>query len=704
MNHNHIKYIKMEKKSFLWPLLLVGTMACATQNKKSADDGIHTMELTKVRIEDSFWKPKFDQWRTTTAKDVLDKFEGKNVKEKEPGKLYSVIENFDQVAQGQRDIHQHAGLPWFDGLIYETIRGLADLMAQSPDPELKKRIDSYIESIAAAQATEETGFINTYTQLVENDHRWGENGGLLRWMHDVYNAGMLVEAGIHYYKATGETRLLTVATRLANYMSDYMGPEPKRNIVPAHSGPEEPLVKLYRLYTEQPELKEKIDVPVQPEAYLKLAEFWIEGRGRHCGLPLWGTWGNTEAEKWIKDNKYADPKYGSHSRPSFGPYAQDSVPLHEQQTIEGHAVRATLYLTGTVAAALVDPKSEYIESAKRLWDNMAGKRMFVTGGVGAISEDEKFGPDYYLPPSAYLETCAAVGAGFFSQQMNELTGDAKYMDEFERALYNNVLTGISLSGDEYTYQNPLNSDTHSRWEWHDCPCCPPMFLKFISAMPGYIYSRQKDQIFVNLFVGSKATIKLADQEVRLTQETGYPWEGNVKLTVNPAKKQPFTVNLRIPGWARSIENPYGLYSSNITEDVTLKINGTQEPIRLVNGYATISRTWSAGDRIELSLPMQPRLIKAHPSVTDLNGLVALAAGPLIYCLEGCDNTDLADLKIDSRAPLHISYRQELLQGTNVIEGKALTKTNQGVTFRAIPYYLLGNRIKGSAYKVWIEGN
>lgn len=692
----------MEKKSFLWPLLLAGMMACATQNEKSADDGIHTMELTQVRIEDSFWKPKFDQWRTTTAKDVLDKFEGKNVENKESGKLYSVMENFDRVAQGERDIHQHAGFPWFDGLIYETIRGLSDLMAQSPDPALKKRIDSYIESIAAAQATEETGFINTYTQLVENDHRWGENGGLLRWMHDVYNSGMLVEAGIHYYKATGETKLLAVATRLANYMSEYMGPEPKRNIVPAHSGPEEALVKLYRLYVEQPELKDQIGVPVHPEAYLRLAEFWIEGRGHHCGLPLWGTWGNAEAEKWIKDNRYADPKYGPHSRPSFGPYAQDSVPLQKQQTIEGHAVRATLYLTGTVAAALVDPKPEYIESAKRLWDNMVGKRMFVTGGVGAISEDEKFGPDYYLPPSAYLETCAAVGAGFFSQQMNELTGDAKYMDEFERTLYNNVLTGISQSGNQYTYQNPLNSDTHSRWEWHDCPCCPPMFLKFMSAMPGYIYSQQKDHLFVNLFVGSKATIHLADQEVRLTQETDYPWKGDIHLTVNPEKEAPFTVNLRIPGWACSLENPYGLYTSSVSEKVSLKINGVEEPVRLVNGYAAVNRTWSAGDRIELSLPMQPRVIKAHPSVNDLNGLVALAAGPLIYCLEGCDNPDLTDLKIDSQAPLRISYHKELLQGTNVIEGKALTKTHQEVTFRAIPYYLLGNRIKGSAYKVWIE--
>lgn len=211
---------------------------------------------------------------------------------------------------------------------------------------------------------------------------------------------------------------------------------------------------------------------VNEDAYWKLATFWIENRGHHCGYPLWLTWGNGKSEKWIRDAQYNAPEHGEHSRPTWGDYAQDSIPVFEQQTIEGHAVRATLLATGITTAALENHSPKYIETAKRLWDNMTGRRMFITGGVGAIHEDEKFGPDFFLPPGAYLETCAAIGAGFFSQRMNELTGKGMYMDELERVLYNSLLTAVSLKGDNYTYQNPLNAEKHNRWEWHGCPCCP----------------------------------------------------------------------------------------------------------------------------------------------------------------------------------------------------------------------------------------
>lgn len=386
-------------------------------------ESLEPIPLSSVELNDAFWAPKLRQWSTVTARDVLDKFEGRHMK---PGERRNTLDNFRNVAKGDRNTNNHVNLPWFDGLIYESIRGIADLMAMYPDEALKLRIDSVVNIIAAAQATEASGYINTYTQLNENDHRWGENGGLLRWMHDVYNAGMLIEAGVHYYNSTGETKLLGVATKMANLMCDYMGPAPKHNLVPAHSGPEEALVKLYRLYSEKPEVAEKVNAQVNAEGYLKLAEFWIEQRGHHCGLPNWGGWGNGEAERWIKENRYADATvYGNHSRPTFGPYAQDSIPLAEQQTIEGHAVRATLFLAGVAAAAKENGKKDYIDAAGRLWDNMAGRRMYVTGGVGAISFDEKFGDDYFLPSDAYLETCAAVGSGFFSNNMHQLTGDAK---------------------------------------------------------------------------------------------------------------------------------------------------------------------------------------------------------------------------------------------------------------------------------------
>ena len=536
---------------------------------------------------------------------------------------------------------------------------------------------------------------------MESGHRWGENGGMLRWQHDVYNAGMLVEAGIHYYKATGKTKLLEVATRFANHMSDIMGPEPKKNIVPAHSGTEEPLVKLYWLYKSHPELKSKVNVPVNENNYYELAKFWIENRGHHCGYPLWGTWGNPASEQWIRDVKYNNPEYGTHLRPTWGDYAQDSIPVFQQQTIEGHAVRATLLATGITTAAIENQSPEYINTVKRLWDNMVGRRMFVTGGVGAVHFDEKFGEDYFLPTDAYLETCAAVGAGFFSQRMNELTGDAKYMDELERVVYNNVLTGISLSGVCYTYQNPLNAEKHGRWEWHDCPCCPPMFLKIVSALPGFIYSHKGNNAYINLFIGSETQMELNGKNVLLKQETNYPWDGTIKMSVDPEKASTFTLNVRIPGWARGIENPYGLYTSDLKSDIELKVNGEAISVDPVNGYVAINRKWNKGDKVELLLPMQPRFIKANPAVETLKDMATIASGPIVYCLEGCDNQDLSDLKLNTNIPMSMGYSSELLKGINVIKGKALDAKGQEVTVSAIPYYAVGNREEGEPYKVWI---
>lgn len=652
------------------------------------------VEARNVQIDDPFWSPKMELWKTVTIRDILDKFEGKHVHE--PGN-HNVISNFDQVGQGNTGTRGHVGLPWFDGLIYESIRGIADYLVSYPDKELEARIDNYIDRIASAQAADADGYIDTYTTLNEPEHRWGENGGFLRWQHDVYNAGMLVEAGVHYYQATGKTKLLTVVTRLANYMSRYMGASPKKNIVPSHSGPEEAVIKLYWLYKQHPELKAQVGVPVNENDYWKLVTFWIENRGQHCGYPLWKEWGNQKAEQWIKENKYADSQYGNHSRPSWGEYAQDSLPVFDQTTIEGHAVRATLLATGIATAALENHSAPYIATAKRLWENMVGKRMFVTGGVGAIHEDEKFGPDYYLPANAYLETCAAIGAGFFSQRMNELTGEGKYIDELERILYNSALTAVSLSGNHYTYQNPLNADGHNRWEWHGCPCCPPMFLKFTGAFPGFIYSQDTKGIYVNLFVGSRAQVELGKgKEIGLQQATHYPWDGSVQLTVTPQKPLKFPLHIRIPGWAQGIENPYGLYESDLRGDIKLSVNGEPVPLKIKDGYVEINRKWTPGDRVVLELPVEPRVITPHPQIKELSRQVALASGPIIYCIESCDNPQLPQWRIAADSKYTLSRQHPQFRDANVI--RISQKDGSGI---AIPYYMVANRDKDSSHRVWI---
>jgi DUF1680 family protein len=691
------------KRSFQATAILLTALAVfySCKNKPAAPsiDGI-----TEINIHDQFWSPKFDQWRTVTVNDVFDKFEGKYDPQgneslerdfKESGITRDAFHNFDLVAQGKRGTGKHAGPPWYDGLVYETIRGASDFLLRHKDAELEKRIDGYIDRIDAAQASDSTGYINTYTQLVEPAHRWGFNGGFLRWQHDVYNSGMLVEAGVHYYKATGKTKLLTVATKLANYMVSEMGPAPKKNIVPAHSGPEEAMMKLYWLYKNDPALKEEISVPVKENDYYELAKFWIGNRGHHVGFPLWKAWGNDSSEHWIKAVKYNDPKFGDHTRPTWGDYAQDSIPVLQQKTIEGHAVRATLLATGITATALESHDPKYIQTVDTLWDNMVGNRMFITGGVGAIAHDEKFGSDFFLPNNAYLETCAAVGVGFFSQRMNQLKADGKYMDEFERALYNNVLTGISATGTNYTYQNPLSSETHRRWGWHDCPCCPPMFLKIVSAVPDFIYMYKDEQLYVNLFIDNDATVTYKDEKVKLKMTTNYPWDGKVLLEILDDSDLP--VNMRIPGWAVGSENPLGLYNSKNGSSFDLKINEEKIDGTITHGYVSIKRKWKSGDKIELNLNMNPRFVYANQNVTDLKGQVAIASGPIVYSLEKNLNRELESILIDTRAPMKLETQETM----NIITGSA-TVNNQAVPFVAIPYYLIGNLKPGDAYKVWVR--
>ncbi len=677
-----------------------GTYADGRQDAFLPGEQIRTLPLLQVKVEDGFWSPKMQTWSQVASRDVFNKFEGRFVDKPEEIGRNDSFANFDRVAAGVRDGH-HAGLPWFDGLIYETIRGVSDLMALNPDPEMVVRIDGYIDRIEAAQKSDPDGFINTFTELRENNHRWGFDGGFLREQHDVYNAGMLFEAAVHYYQATGKTKLLEVATRFANYMTEYMGPAPKKNVVPAHSGPEEALMKVYWLYKNNPGLAGQVKVPVKTEAYRDLVTYWIDYRGRHCGYPLWKEWGNDESTKWIRANKYTTPEFGDHSRPTWGDYAQDRIPVLEQKTIEGHAVRATLLATGIAAATLDNGSKPYLSTLHSLWDNMVGKRVFISGGVGAVHFDEKFGDDYFLPNDAYLETCAAVGAGFFSQRMNQLTADAKYMDEFERVIYNGVLTGISLEGNKYTYQNPLNAHNHERWNWHPCPCCPPMFLKIMSAVPGFIYGEGKDGVYVNLFIGSSARLSAAGTEIALKQETKYPWNGDVAITVYASKALTFPVRIRVPGWVSGQENPFGLYISRPGKALTFAVNGKAVECKVVNGYAEINREWNNGDTITFVLPVEPRVVKANDKVEQLRGQVSLAAGPLVYSLESCDNASLDKLNLSADVPMRLSFKADLLDGVNVIEGVGMVDGKE-VKYTAVPYYAIGNRPSPEGYRTWIQ--
>jgi DUF1680 family protein len=646
--------------------LIIAIFLTAIESPAFSEDAkphsLTPVPIQQVVVDDEFWSPKVKVWRDVTIPDCLSKFE-------KDGALI----NFDKIRDGLGG--QHAGPPWYDGLIYEMIRGCADFLAAQGDAGLEERLDGYIERIAAAQAADPDGYLNTYTQMERPTHRWGLNGGDDNWQHDVYNAGAMVEAAVHYYRATGKTRLLQVATRLANHMADVMGPPPKKNVVPGHSLGEEALVELYLLFREKPELKSQMPVPVDEQRYLKLAEFWIENRGNHDG------------------------------RKSYGPYGQDHTPVLQQDTIEGHAVRATLLCAGVVAAANVNGRADYLSAARRLWENMVQRRMYVIGGLGAVAGHEGFGPDYVLPNNGYLETCAAIGAGFFHHNLNLAFADARYADELERVLYNAVLPGVSLKGDTYFYENPLEAGPkRERWAWHGCPCCPPMFLKIMGALPGYIYAQDAASVFVNLFVGSRANLTANGVKVALRQATRYPWDGEVKLSVDPEREVAFAVNVRLPEWCA---------------EPNLQMNG--KPLatpEILRGYACLRRTWRRGDVVELSLPMPVQRLKAHPKVDADIGRIALQRGPLVYCLEGADNDGhVRNLVVPPEARLSAQHRADLLGGVTVIQGPAwavrrATWPDQlylpsarvpGIThtqFTAIPYFANANRQPGEML-VWL---
>ncbi len=652
--------------------------AAVAADDSSARRQLHPVPIQRVTIDDAFWTPKRDTWQRVTINDAFTKFENDRG---------GAINNFDRVRDGLTG--KHAGPPWYDGLIYEMIRGSSDFLAAHPDPQLEQRLDGYIARIAAAAAKSPHGYVNTYTQLDEPGHEWGMHGGFLLWQHEVYNAGALVEAAVHHYRATGKTTLLNVAVKYANYMTEIMGPPPRQNIVPAHPLPEEALVRLYALFRQEPQLKRKVTSPVDEKAYLQLAEFWIEHRGVNAGVPDWTAWGQKKSEEWVRAEKYGD------RRPSWGAYASDDGPVLNQSTIKGHAVRASLLWTGVAAAAAENQRDDYRDTVERIWTNLTERRMHITGGTGAFAKDEAFGSDYQLPNDAYLETCAAVGAGFFHRNMGLLEGHAKYFDELERVLYNGALSGVSLKGDTYFYENPLTAGKdRKRWEWHTCPCCPPMFLKMMGAMPGYIYATDDSGLYVNLFVGSRATAIVGGRNVAVAQSTRYPWDAAIEIRLEPDTSADFPLYVRVPAWSRSVE---------------IKVNGkaVSDWIK-VRGYAMIRRSWRKDDTVGVTFPMPVERVHSHPLVENNAGRVALMRGPVVYALESVDQAGpVRFLSIPQEAQLSTNFRTDLLGGVALIKGVARTQNSawsdllyvpfdrlpapQTTPFTAIPYYANANR-------------
>lgn len=595
-----------------------------------------------VRINDAFWSPKLKTFFDVTLPDSFDKFEKDGT-----------LTNFQDVIDGKEKTHR--ACPWHDGLLYETIRGAADYLARGEmSDELIARIDGYVDIIAKAQDAAGGGYIHTLVLLDFPPFRYGDNGGNILWQHDLYNHGCLFEAGVHYYKATGKTKLLEVAIKAANELAATIGEPPKKWVVPGHSLPEYAIMELYELLMDEPEIAQKVSCPVNPEAYRELGKFWVFGRGKH-------------------EERTNHPQY-------MGEYSQDHAPIHNQVQAVGHAVRATLYYTGVTREAMLDGDQTLLNDSIRLWDNVAARKLHINGGIGATHFEEKFGIDYDLINTAYLETCATVGLIFWAESLSRATGDARYFHTIERGLYNLMLSSVSLQGDSYFYRNPLTSDgSDHHWAWHDCPCCPPMIHKTFGMFDKLIYAQDDDSLYVNLYIGGDADVEFPWGTARVSTVTGLPWNGSYALTVTEAA-QAFKLKVRVPEWA---------------QDICFSVNGKENEAEIVNGYAVF--TVSQGDVVSFADPMEVCRIEAHPYVPADRGRVALTRGPLIYCVEGVDNHGVVDFSIAKEPEFSIEERANLLGGVTIIRGK----TADGEAFVAVPLYTWDNRMAGKM-NVWLK--
>ena len=518
---------------------------------------ISLCKLNKIKILEGFWKDRLDVFGKVTIADTLDKFE------KDRG---GAINNFKRVRDGKSGFH--AGPPWFTGLIGECIRGISDFQIQEYSKEIDERLDAYIELIAQAQDASGDGYLSAYTTLMCPEFRLGRNGGNILWQHDVYNSGCIVEAGVHHYFSTGKTSMLEIACKLANYYVREIGPEPRENIVPDHALPEEAYLKLYSLFAENPEIKNQLKTQVNEIEYLNLVKFWLDMRGVH-------------------HNRKSYPRY-------LGEYSQDHVLLADQTEAVGHAVRAALLYAGMAEYVNITGDEKYAAAARRIWENITRRKLHITANIGAVHSEEKFGWEYQLPNSAYLETCAGAAMLFFAKNMFVREGQSEYMDLLEMSLYNGVLPGISLSGNKWFYENPLSSNGEiKRWDWHVCPCCPPMFLKVMGELPSYIYATCGGSVYVNMYIPSEASIALKDGTLEIIQKTTFPWSGNVSLTVKSAPQGKTRILLRIPSWAESAE---------------LKINKAAVDALKKDGWFIVEREWKASDNIDLLLEMKPVLM------------------------------------------------------------------------------------------------
>ena len=627
------------------------------------DYPITPVKFTAVKVTDAFWGKRMETNRTVTLPANFQKSE-------ETGR----ISNFAKAAGLMEG--KHEGIFFNDSDVFKVVEGAAYTLALKPDPELDKKLDELVALFAGAQ--EDDGYLYT-ARTIDPGHP-APGSGSERWAdiknaHELYNMGHMMEAAVAHYEATGKRSFLDVAVKCADLIDRTFGPD-KKHAATGHPELELALVKLSRATGER--------------RYLELAKFFVDERGNSAHREL------------------------------YGPYYFDHKPLLEADEAVGHAVRTAYFLCGVADVAALTGNAAYISAVDRIWENAVLKKLYLTGGIGARREGEAFGDNYELPNlMAYCETCAAIANALWNHRMFLLHGDGKYMDVFERTVYNGFLAGVSMEGDTFFYPNPLSSDgkfpfNHGalkRSPWFDCSCCPTNVVRFIPSLPGFAYASEGDKVYVNLYMAGEAKIPTPRGAVTVAQQGNYPWDGNITLTVTPEAAGEFELRLRVPGWALAHPVPGDLYYylNGDCDPVTVAVNGAPEELRLDKGYAVLRRVWNAGDTVSLVLPMPVRRVLCHENVVENRGHAALERGPLVYCAEWLDNGGrVLDLYLDDKTPLAAEARPDLLGGVTVITGAAhaLKRLEDGTVadtaqpLTAIPYYAWAHRGEGEM-AVWL---
>ncbi len=651
------------KKLITLSLLATITATAAIAQKDNSGYPITQVPFTSVKVQpETFWGQRLKASREVTIPLAFSKCE-------ETGRYT----NFSNAAEHIKDPSKvfkvnGVGYSFDDTDPYKTIEGASYLLQTYPDKKLEAYVDSVIAVIKSGQ--ESDGYLYTArTQNPDNPHHWA---GPTRWSkvedlsHEFYNLGHLCEAAVAHYQATGKTSLLNIAKAYADCVCREVGDKPGQAcVVPGHQIAEMGLAKLY--------------LATGDKKYLDQAKFFLDKRGYTT----------------IKTE-----------------YSQSHLPVLQQKEAVGHAVRAGYMYAGMADVAALTGDKGYIDAIDDIWDNIITKKYYITGGVGATASGEAFGANYELPNmSAYCETCAAIAQVYLNYRLFLLHGESKYYDALERTLYNGVISGISIDGGKFFYPNPLQSmGQHQRQPWFGCACCPSNAARFIPSVPQYVYAVKDNNLYVNLFMGNTAKVKVGGKSVEIQQNTNYPWDGDITMTMQKASGK-FALNIRIPGWVRGEVVPSDLYTYTDGKRLgyTVKVNNQDVTSELKDGYFVIDRKWKKGDKIAVHFDMEPRTVKANGKVAADKGRVAIERGPLVYCAEWPDNT--CDV-------LNVLLNQEpkFTQGNKTVEGTSvmtLTTDAQTLNFDTngrlqtkderlvlIPYYAWAHRGNGNM-AVWL---